>query len=238
VSVQAIAAVLEGSEATGVARMVLIVLANHESDHDGESFSFPSIDTIAREARCSRRTVIGALVTLADLGELVVERNAGPRGTNRYHVSVTWGGADSAPVQISDATLHPNRKEPRLTSSSEPKGSSELAVSHADIFGSLLEACGLADSRLTDRHRRNIGALARDLLGAGYTTDDIARGGELYREVYDVVPTPAALEKHLPRLLAGHGRPIGDGRHRAFTPESAAEQVARIQAEDERRSQT
>lgn len=116
-SIQTLGRVFTHSQASGTAYTVLIVLANHEGDHDGESYSWPSIDRIAREARCSRRAVINALSTLEALGELVIDRNAGPNSTNIYKVQVA-GGADIAPVQNEVPVLHPNRKQPSRGSSS------------------------------------------------------------------------------------------------------------------------
>jgi hypothetical protein len=124
-SIQTLGHVFEHSKATGAAFTVLIVLANHEGDHDGDLYCWPSIDTIAREARCSRRTAIDSIAILETIGELGVDRNAHASGTNIYRVLVR-GGADSAPVQSGGAILHPNRKEPKAL-----KPRSKSAAQHA-----------------------------------------------------------------------------------------------------------
>jgi hypothetical protein len=77
-SIQAICWVLEHSEAEGVSRLVLLAIANHASAVGTDSY--PSIDQIAREARCSSRTVIRTLDTLVRLGELGYVRNGAPFG--------------------------------------------------------------------------------------------------------------------------------------------------------------
>ncbi len=99
-SVQAITRVLEHSTARGTARLVLLVIANHETEGRG---AHPSVDRLAHEAGLSVRAVQEAIRRLEAAGELRVERNAGPGRTNVY---VTLPGR----VQ----NLHPadSRREP------------------------------------------------------------------------------------------------------------------------------
>lgn len=68
-SIQAVAWVLDYSEAGGSDRLVAIALANHADREDG--IAGPSLATIGREARLSRDTVRRSLVRLRDLGEIV-----------------------------------------------------------------------------------------------------------------------------------------------------------------------
>lgn len=100
-SVQSISLVLEHSMSEGAARLVLISIANH----DGEGGSWPSIATIAKEARKSESTVRRAIKDLEELGELVVHRNDGgthktraDRRPNRYEITIDPDGDAPAPM--------------------------------------------------------------------------------------------------------------------------------------------
>lgn len=83
-SVQAIAWVLEHSESRLGPRHVMISIANH-AKADGTD-AWPSIETIAHEARLSEREVRYALRDLEEMGELVVQMRAGPHGCNLYSI--------------------------------------------------------------------------------------------------------------------------------------------------------
>lgn len=82
-SVQAMTRVLENSRLSGAARMVLLVIANHETEDRG---AYPSIERIAKEANVSVRTVFRAVEEARLRGELLVAFKAGPNGTNLYRV--------------------------------------------------------------------------------------------------------------------------------------------------------
>jgi len=92
-SVQALGWVLDSSEATGSARLVLISIANHVGAR-GEN-GYPSMNTIAAEAKVSRNTAIAAVATLERIGELLVYENQGRIGrggiTNRYEMPLVPG---------------------------------------------------------------------------------------------------------------------------------------------------
>jgi len=81
-SVQAMSWVLENSESRLGPRHVLISIANH-AKADGTG-AWPSIQTIAREARLSEREVQYSLKILESLGELAIGSGAGPKGCNLY----------------------------------------------------------------------------------------------------------------------------------------------------------
>jgi hypothetical protein len=74
-SIQAVAWVLEHSEATLADRLVLIAIANH-ADARGWN-AYPAVPLIAREARVDRATVFRALEALETLGELLIQRRPG-----------------------------------------------------------------------------------------------------------------------------------------------------------------
>jgi hypothetical protein len=81
--------VWDHSQAEGNARLVLLAIADN-AGHDGRD-AWPSQETLARKCRVSVRTVRRAIKELVDLGELEVQKYAGPvvdgrdgRRTHRY----------------------------------------------------------------------------------------------------------------------------------------------------------
>lgn len=92
-------------------RLVLLVLADHAND-DGTG-AWPSVKTIANEAKQSERNVQYALRALEGEGHI---RKAGrsPYGTTIYDVQ-TRGGANLAPREVGGATVAPKPSEPSTT---------------------------------------------------------------------------------------------------------------------------
>jgi hypothetical protein len=93
--------VWEHSRAKGGARLVLLAIA--DSAEDDGSNAWPGISSLKRKCSMSERTVQGHIQTLAELGELRVELQAGgppdlrkDRRPNRYTVLMSRG-AKSAP---------------------------------------------------------------------------------------------------------------------------------------------
>lgn len=100
-SIQAVAWVLEHSEATLADRLVLIAIANHA---DGRGWNaWPAVDRIAVEARVDRRTVFRAIETLEAAGELTVKRR--PGRPNIYGITALMGWQDVTPQGVADC--HP-----------------------------------------------------------------------------------------------------------------------------------
>lgn len=83
-SIQAMAWVLEKSQARLGGRLALLSIANHADQRGGNAW--PAVATIARESHMSRRQVQRCLQDLVDLGELSIDSNAGPRGTHRFTI--------------------------------------------------------------------------------------------------------------------------------------------------------
>lgn len=90
-SVEAMAAVLHHSRASGTRKLVLLGVANHE----GDGGAWPSVATLAVYANVTERNVQKAIEWLVGKGELRVEvQGGGGRDTrdqfrpNRYHVLV------------------------------------------------------------------------------------------------------------------------------------------------------
>jgi hypothetical protein len=91
VSIQAIAWVLEHSEAKLADRLVLLAIANH-ADAQGWN-AWPSVDQIAKEARVGRSTVFECLPRLVERGELeITPGGRGPRSTNSYRIQMQGSG--------------------------------------------------------------------------------------------------------------------------------------------------
>lgn len=102
-SVRVMAWVWEHSRAEPTDRLVLLAIADAANDHGAEAY--PSMATLTKKTRLAERSVQRAIKRLSDLGELVVKPNAGPRGTNRYRITMT-PGAESPPPQS-----HPRPKD-------------------------------------------------------------------------------------------------------------------------------
>jgi hypothetical protein len=66
----------------------LVMLALAEFSKPDGSDCFPSVQTLARMTNLSRRQIIRISDELVICGALVVEKNAGPHGTNRYWIAV------------------------------------------------------------------------------------------------------------------------------------------------------
>jgi hypothetical protein len=139
-SVHAISWVLRHSEARLGERLVLIVLADHADSYGGQSY--PSVATIAAEARMSERAVQYALRALERAGEIARV------GTSRWS-TVVWqivgmatanqGGADSAGVQyptesVPDSAPKPSFKPSRQTTTTTSPVARDEAVEVGDSF--------------------------------------------------------------------------------------------------------
>ncbi len=101
-SVKAMSWVWEHSRAKGSARLVLLALADHAGADGGDAY--PSIRRLSQRCGIGERTVQEALQALVALGEIEVEANAGPRGVNRYRLTMPPQiphPADSAPRNLS-----------------------------------------------------------------------------------------------------------------------------------------
>lgn len=99
-SIQAVAWVLEHSDATLADRLVLIAIANHA---DGRGWNaYPAVPLIASEAKVDRATVFRALTTLEDSGELTIRRR--PGRPNMYGITALMGSQNATGEGSQDAT--------------------------------------------------------------------------------------------------------------------------------------
>lgn len=167
-SVHALSWVFRHSEATLGARLVLLVLADHAKD-DG-TFAWPSVETMAAQARLSKRAVQAALRRLEADGH-IRSRGQSKAGTTIY--DVLMGGAESAPgVKIATPEMSSASPDPSIEPSEEssPEGEDIRA-----IFDHWRQAFGLnGRSRLTPERRRKIRARLRQ----GYSADRLKRAVE------------------------------------------------------------
>lgn len=103
-SIEVMVEVLHHSKAQGRAKLVLLGIANHQ----GEQGAWPSIETLAKYANASERSVMRDIQDLEALGELIVERNAAPiRGQyrpNLYWVTVDSSGVTDSTSGVTDST--------------------------------------------------------------------------------------------------------------------------------------
>lgn len=83
-SVRVMSWVWDHSRAEGIDRLILLAIADCANDEGTEAW--PSVPTLMRKARVTRRTVQRALASLIELGELDVDYNAGRGGSNKYRI--------------------------------------------------------------------------------------------------------------------------------------------------------
>ena len=75
--------------------LLMLAIADHCNEDGGGAY--PSIKALAEKARVSTRTVKRQLQLLEESGELIIERNAGPKGVNLYQVTFQRGGDNLSP---------------------------------------------------------------------------------------------------------------------------------------------
>jgi len=84
-SIEIINAVWKHSQSTGRARVVLLAIA----DHQGQQGAWPSIETLAKMANSSKRSVSRDIAELAEMGELRVDERQAPMG-GQYRSNLYW----------------------------------------------------------------------------------------------------------------------------------------------------
>jgi hypothetical protein len=225
VSVEAIAACLHHSKASGTDKLVLIGIANHE----GDGGAWPSVATLARYANCTERNVQRSLSSLVQLGEIEVVRQAGgnegtrtDRRPNLYRVLVrcpqlcdgstkhkTRGDATVTPqpngvtstVPRGDAGVingvTPTSPEPSLEPSGKPLASATQKRNRDLLFEAVAQASGCTIDRLTRTERGQINKATGELREIGATPDQVAAKARAWvRQYPGATLTPIALVKH------------------------------------------
>jgi hypothetical protein len=138
VAIQYIAKVLAHSESRLASRLVLLAIANY-CDENGTAY--PSVNTIARDAKITSRQVRRCLADLVILGELSVDEAASLYGTNLYHINEMGGdklsGVTNHTQNMSNLSAYPlikplGSKEPRPIQAAPQSVTTEyIATLHA-----------------------------------------------------------------------------------------------------------
>ena len=126
-------------------RLVLLAIADNASSNGKEAWA--SVKEIMRKANCGERSVRTAIGTLETMGELIVHRNAGPGGVNRYEVVMNlYDGGEHAPITEGDAPAGSEGAESAPMRDQHPGGFSTPADSAPpradDPFGQASGPCG------------------------------------------------------------------------------------------------
>lgn len=82
-SVRCISEVLDRSAHAGTELLMLVVLADYSDDQGN---SYPAVASLAKKCRMTSRNANYILFALQASGELVVRKNKGPKGANRYRI--------------------------------------------------------------------------------------------------------------------------------------------------------
>lgn len=162
-SVRVMTWVWEHSQAEGLARLVLLAIA--DSADDTGANAWPSVATIASKCKVSERTVQRVVQALAASGQLVVDWNAGPHGTNRFRVVMTPtvshpSGLDDTPTaghaEADDLTTDPpTGSHPRQAVTGDSSvGGGVTAVSPEPSLRPLPPQPPAGGGRVCTRHRR------------------------------------------------------------------------------------
>jgi hypothetical protein len=221
--------VMEHSQTRGVTRLVLLVIANHETEDRG---AFPAIDRLAREAGSGVRTVQECIRRAEAAGELEVRYRQGPHGTNLYRVlsglaaTATLPGTEStrirAPQNPHPADMRresaPERKEQGLglsvaSASHNPPLRAERARPRDELFEALADVEGADLGALTRSARGKLNDATKQLRDIGATPKEVANKAATYRRVHPTWDlTAQALVKHWPSLngSAADTRPTPD----------------------------
>jgi hypothetical protein len=105
-SIKVMSWVWDHSRSKKIPRLVLLAIADCANDEGRDAY--PSMAKLVQKTGVTERAVQTAILELSKLGELVVNRNGGPSGCNRYRVIMSAPPkaptpAESAPPQ----NLHP-----------------------------------------------------------------------------------------------------------------------------------
>lgn len=106
--------------------LVLLALADHA--HDDGASAYPSVDTLARKARLTRRGAQLALRRLEKVGAITAE-GKGPRGTTAYRIHMQ--GANSV---RSEGTSRGELSDTRGANTASPEPSFEPSNPSLSVF--------------------------------------------------------------------------------------------------------
>jgi hypothetical protein len=205
-SVQALTRAMATSEASGIARLVLIVMANRAGGDD--DLCFASTERIAHEARVHTRTVQRSIASLVESGDLISEGVHPDYRTNIYRVMP--GVAQSHPPGASGPILPPNTKKQatELGRVDETLVGTNLAPRKHDwLFEVVAEVCGIDwQHDLTKAARSSLNKAVAELRPVVPDPDEVRARAANWP--YDVPLTPHGLSKQWPALVKAHaGKP-------------------------------
>jgi hypothetical protein len=144
-SIEAMNLVLNYSRATGRAKLVLLGIANHFGDNG----AWPSIETLARYANASERSVKRDIQELVELGELVVEVNSAPM-KSQYKTNLYWIKVEAG------VTTQVSRGDSSGKSGVTPVGTQTININHKE---SDTRATRIPNDFSVSREMRNWAAL-------------------------------------------------------------------------------
>ena len=144
-SIEAMNLVLNHSKATGRAKLVLLGIANHFGDNG----AWPSIETLARYANASERSVKRDIQELIELGELTVDVNAAPMNT-QYKTNLYWINVQAG------VTTQVSRGDSSGKSGVTPVGTQNIIINHKE---SDTRATRISEDFSVSREMRNWAAL-------------------------------------------------------------------------------
>jgi hypothetical protein len=101
-SCYAVRAVLDRSKAKGSARLLLVILAEHLNQNTRRCD--PSVATLARECRTSRRTIPRLLAQLKAAGEIEIHAGGGRNHCNSYTITV----AENPDTRVTVSAANPD----------------------------------------------------------------------------------------------------------------------------------
>ena len=118
-SIKVMARVWDTSDQSGTALLMLLAIADF-SDDDGRAY--PAVPTLARKCRMTPRNANLILSALRKSGELVIQLNEGPKGTNLYYLPLKPASPlkDSSPLKPTSSTPEAGFPKPLKPASDEP----------------------------------------------------------------------------------------------------------------------
>lgn len=103
-SVRTSATVWERSQQSGTELLMLLAIADFADDNGN---AYPSVTTLATKCRTTPRHANRILAALRSSGELEIRMNKGPRGTNRYRITLSGMTRTSPLTNTSSLTPTP-----------------------------------------------------------------------------------------------------------------------------------
>lgn len=227
--------VWENSQSEPTDRLVLLAIADCANDDGAEAY--PSMAKLASKTGLHERSIQRALQRLVSIKELVVHPNAGPRGCNRYRVTMTTPGTAPPPAQRRGGTRTPRQPAtpaeshldpgtapppPRQaatptpgTAPPEPSFNHPLPVSEPSLAATAQTIVGEWIDRCAKRPPKTvIGQIAKrvaGLLDEGIHPDDVRRGLAQWMTKDDV--HPSVLDSIVNGLMNARAAPKGQRQH-------------------------